>query len=265
MSRKPFYLLIFFISQVVILNAFMTACGESNGGKIKVGNSGKDTLDVALIYGPGSYYLYDDTLGGINYDLLRMFESQTGQKLKFWPVIDLESALEGIENQTFDLLASLPVDYDLKQRFQTTENIFFDRLVLIQKDSPFGKKNISSAIELGGDTVYVVSGSPAINRISNLSKEIGERIEVIALNDVSDEYLCMKVGENEIRLAVVNEKIASAMHQTYPDLSYNNPVSFTQLQVWLTSKEDTATIRQISNWFEDFRQTDDYRQIIKKY
>ncbi len=34
--------------------------------------SGGDTLDVAIEYSPISFYTIDDTLGGFNYDLMRM-------------------------------------------------------------------------------------------------------------------------------------------------------------------------------------------------
>ena len=40
--------------------------------------SGGDTIDVALEYSPLSFYTYGDTLGGYNYDLLRLISKQQG-------------------------------------------------------------------------------------------------------------------------------------------------------------------------------------------
>ena len=61
------------------------------------GDSTGDTIDVAVVYDPLSYYVYDDTLGGLNYDMLRIMESQTKMPLKLWPVVSLHDALRKLE------------------------------------------------------------------------------------------------------------------------------------------------------------------------
>ena len=63
--------------------------------------SGGDTLDVAIEYSPISFYTIDDTLGGFNYDLMRMIAERHGLKLKFHPVVTLSKALQYIENDKF--------------------------------------------------------------------------------------------------------------------------------------------------------------------
>ena len=250
---------------VLFLMGFMTTCKGNRLPPISQGNSGKDTLDVAIIYDPLSYYIYSDTLGGINYDLLRRFENETKTPLKFWPVINLENTFEKLDDGTFDLLASLPSDYSLKKRFLTTESIYLDRLVLIQLRDSLGKTKINSALDLAGESVYVVEGSPAVTRLRNLSKEIGDTIGILWEEDLSEEYLCMKVGAKEIPFAIVNEKTAKSMLKDYPDLSYDNPVSFTQFQVWLMPKADSTVYNKINRWFLDFKQKPSYREIIDKY
>ena len=60
--------------------------------------SGGDTLDIAIEYSPVTYYTYDDTLGGYNYDLLRLISDKTGCPMKFHPVVTLEKALTGLES-----------------------------------------------------------------------------------------------------------------------------------------------------------------------
>ena len=74
------------------------------------GESKGDTLDVAIVYGPLSYYLYGDTLGGLNYDLINRMSEETGRPVKLWPVTDLNEALEALQKNKFDMLASMPAD-----------------------------------------------------------------------------------------------------------------------------------------------------------
>lgn len=229
------------------------------------GDSAGDTIDVAILYGPTSYYLYEDTLGGINFDMLRIFEKETQTPVKFWPVVKLHDALSRLEAGTYDILASLPADNSVKQRFLTSKSVFLDRLVLIQLTDSAGNTAIKSALDLAKKTVYIPQDSPAAARITNLSHEIGDSIYMRTEPDLSEEYLCMMVASGKIPLAVVNEKIAINMQKKYPLLSFSNPVSFTQFQVWLMAPSDTALLKKADQWIENFQASKAYRQLIDKY
>lgn len=229
------------------------------------GDSAGDTIDVAIIYGPMSYFLYNDTLGGLNYDMLLKFEADTHTPLKLWPVVNLHDALRRLERRSFDMLASLPSDNAVKSRFLTTENVFLDRLVLLQLADEHGRVEVNSALDLADRTVSIQRESPAASRLANLSNEIGAPIEVEAEENLSEEYLSIKVAQGEIPLAVVNEKIARTMQKRYPRLSFDNPVSFTQFQVWLLPKGDTALLSRIDRWLIDFKDSPAYRQLLDRY
>lgn len=232
----------------------------------RIGNSGGDTIDIAILYGPGSLYLYSDTLSGLNRELLREFSMATGIPSKIWPVSDAEDAMKKIETGNFDILASLPLNNSLKNRFQTSESLFLDRLVLVQlADSVTGETTINSSLDLIGKPVYIASGSSALSRLQNLSKEIGGDIEIISEDELSDELLCLKVISGNIKYAVVNERIASRMAKKYPRLSYDNPVSFTQFQVWLFNPSDSMLYQKFYDWFEDFRTDETYREILNRF
>lgn len=229
------------------------------------GDSGGDTIDVGIVYGPMSYFIYEDTLGGLNYDLLRLFESQNGRALKFWPIVSLDEAQRRLETGKYDLLASLPLDNSVKQRFATTSSIFLDRLVLVQLTDSFGIAPISSALDLGSDTVFLQKNSPALERIKNLSKEIGIEIPVVPTADLSEEYLCMKVAAGDIRLAVVNEKTASRMKEKFPLLSYDNPISFTQFQIWIMNRDNENLSSEINPWLDSIKTTPTFKNLMKRY
>lgn len=234
--------------------------GFTNSSENKV-----DTLNVAVVYGPLSYFLYEDTLGGINYDLLREFEIENNQPLRFFPVVNIKDAINMIAKDKYNILASLPLDYELRKNNLVTESVFLDRLVLVQLKNNEGHKKINSAIELNGDTVYVQTGSSAVRRLQNLEKEIGGRIHIISKDNQTDEYLCMQVAKGVFPLAVVNEKTAIAMKEKYPDLSYENPISFTQFQVWVVSPRDSTLLEKVDHWLSTFKNSPKYQDIISRY
>lgn len=229
-------------------------------------HSGGDTLDIAIIFGPGSYYFYEDTLGGINLDISKAFENALKIPVKVRPITEPEEGLTKLSKGTFDILASLPLDNNLRKNYKVSESIYLDRLVLLQKtDSATGIKKINSSLDLNGKKVYVVQGSSAVQRLKNLSEEIGGQIEIEEVPEISDELLSLKVADGSIDFAVVNEKVAREIAENYPTLNYDNSVSFTQFQVWIFNPEDSVISQKFNEWFDTYRTTDSYRMIINKY
>lgn len=232
----------------------------------KIGNSGGDTLDIAMLYGPGSMYLYSDSLSGLNLEISKAFEKNSDIPMKIWPVTDASDAMAKVKSGIFDILASLPLDNNIKKEFLTTESLFLDRLVLVQKkDSVTGETIVNSSIDLTGKTVYVAPGSSAYQRLENLSNEIGGDIKIKVEDDLSDELLCLKVASGAVKYAVVNEKIAKKVSEKYSLLSYDNPISFTQFQVWLFNPNDSVPYNGFTEWFEIFRNSDEYRELLNKF
>lgn len=230
------------------------------------GNSGGDTIDIGLLYGPSSYYFYSDSLAGINKDIADSFSRETGSPVKIWAVEEPASGLAKLENGSFDIIASMPLDNNIKSRFPVSESVFLDRLVLVQlQDSLTKEKSVNSSLDLNGKTVYVSQGSSALQRISNLAEEIGGEITIKEEPELSDELLTLKVADGSIPLAVVNEKVARKIADKFPNLNYDSSVSFTQFQVWLFSPSDTLVQQKFNDWFEDFRATETYREILNKY
>ncbi|MDE6021954.1 MAG: transporter substrate-binding domain-containing protein [Muribaculaceae bacterium] len=197
-----------------------------------------DTIHAAIVYGPNSYRVLisengNDSIVGVNYQMLNDLEKKLGVKVDLVPVIDRDEALSKIKAGSYDILASLPADNYIKQNFLTTKEVFLDRMVLIQKRNENGTLSVSSALDLEGDTVHVEKESAAIRRLENLKKEIGGKINIVEEPGLSEEYIAMKVGTGVWKYAVINEKIAEEMKKLYPMLDYSTPISFTQFQVWV--------------------------------
>ena len=230
------------------------------------GFSKGDTIDIAVVFSPESFYHDSDSYMGINNEIINHFIADTQTAIKIWPVSDVAEAKKKLESGAFDVLASVPLDNDVKNRFLTSESIFLDRLVLIQnKDTLTGETDIKTPQDLNGKTILISSGSTAVQRLKNLADEIGGSIEVIEKDSLSDELLSLKVAAGDIPTAVVSERVAKKIASEYPNLSYDNPVSFTQFQVWLFHPQDSIIYNKFNDWFEIFKEGYDFNNIIIRY
>ncbi len=227
-------------------------------------HSGGDTLDIAIEYSPVTYYTYNDTLGGYNYDLLRLISDKVKRPMKFHPVVTLEKALTGLEEGKFDIVvAQFPMTAVDTSRFAFTEPIYIDQQVLVQRR---GSQSIHSQLDLAGDTVWVVKGSPMIQRIASLSREIGDTIYVHVDELYGPEQLMMMVSTGEIRYAVVNRSIARAMSTRLNNLDRSVAISLSQFQSWMVAKDRKILCDSLNRWHRQVKlDTAVYLNLQRRY
>lgn len=228
--------------------------------------SGGDTVDVAIEYAPLSFYQYDDTLGGYNYDLLRLLARDHNIVFKYHPVTAVSSPLEKLAAGDYDLLvADIPATTELKEQYNLLEPVLLDKQVLVQRKDADGNVRIKSQLDLADDTLWIVAGSSIETRINNLAKEIGSDIHIRHENEYGAEQLFIMTALGEINNAVVNERVARELVQEYPDVDINTDISFTQFQSWITSKTNQALADSINKWLVDLKKTDEYQMLVEKY
>lgn len=270
-SRQPRLLngrIILYVALLCVAIGVMFAlrrCNSELYPAARIGQSEGDTLDVAIIYSPMSYYLYDDTIGGFNYDMLRLYAKGQQRPIRFWPVVSLDDALQRLNYRDFDLLASLPIDQEFKVKYAYTSDLFLDRQVLIQRRDSRGMLTVKSSLDLAGETLHIEKDSPIEFRIHNLEREIGDTIHIERHPELSSEYLFLKVASGELRYAVVNERVARPLLEHYPEVSIETPVSFTQFQAWVLHPQDTAMLHNLNTWIDSIKQTPVYEQILMRY
>lgn len=209
--------------------------------------SGGDTLDIAIEYSPVTYYSYEDTLGGFDYDLLRLVSQLSGRPMKFHPIVTLAKGLEGLNDSTYDVLvAQFPMTAAGRERYLFTNPIYIDKQVLVQRAATGVKRQF----QLAGDTVWVVKGSPMKERIEGLSREMGDTIHVMTDSIHGAEQLMMRVASGEIKFAVVNRSIANAMTTKLNGLDVSVDISLSQFQAWVLRKNNQALCDSINCWLE---------------
>lgn len=209
--------------------------------------SGGDTLDIAIEYSPITYYSYDDTLGGFDYDLLRLVSQVSKRPMKFHPIVTLAKGLDGLNDSTYDVLvAQFPMTAAARQSYLFTNPIYIDKQVLVQHVST----GLRRQFQLARDTVWVVKGSPMKERIEGLSREMGDTIHVMADPTHGAEQLMMRVAAREIKFAVVNQSIARAMAKRLPELDVSVDISLSQFQAWVLRKDNRDLCDSINNWLD---------------
>jgi len=254
------------LAMVVACMVALSLCDRPRGfvSEAQSAHSGGDTLDIAIEYSPVTYYTYDDTLGGYSYDLLRMIADSVGRPMKFHPIVTLQRALEGLDEGQYDVLvAQYPMTAHNRERYAFTQPIYLDQQVLVQRR---GRQAIASQLDLAGDTVWVVKGSPMRERIASLGREIGDTIHVRVEEQYGPEQLMMMVAAGEIRYAVVNRAIATAMARRLPDIDCHVAISLSQFQSWVVAKSNTALCDSLNRWHQAVtRDTARVNQLQRRY
>lgn len=254
---------------VLAITAMMSLrhCGKS--GNQEIGGfekSGGDTIDVAIEYSPMMCYSYSDTLGGFNYDLLRLIASQNRCAIKFHPIVTLQDALRYFEEGKVDMLvAQFPVTKENRERFLFSDEVYIDKQVLVQKVGASGEKKIKTQLDLAGDTVWVVKGSPMKERIQSLGNEIGDSIYVIEDPEYGPEQLFLSVVSGEVRYAVINRRIAEELSLRYSDVDISTSISFSQIQSWTFAKGNVDLQRKFNAWLKSIKSMPQYRQLLERY
>lgn len=227
---------------------------------------GGDTLAVAIEMSPLTYAYSGDSVVGFDYELLRDICRLHKQPVVFQPFAPLEYAFNGLEEGTFDIVvANVPATADLRETFGTTEPIFTDRAVLVQRSDSDSTRFISNTRQLAGKELWIADGSSLRTRLKNLADEMGDSIDVRSNPDYSAEHLGIMVSKGEIPLAVINESVAQSLAADYPNLDISVPVSFSQFQTWIVDKGNTKLLERLNQWIKEYKATAAYRNLVKKY
>ncbi len=227
-------------------------------------SSGGDTIDVAIEYSPLSYYTYNDTTGGFNYDFLRLLSETSGMKFKYHPIVSLQNALDRLKNGMYDVMAAqFPVTRENKELYLFTSALYLDNQVLVQRKDSVLK--INSQLDLAGDTVNIVKGSPMRDRINSLSREIGDTIYVVQDSVYGPEQLFMMVATGDIKYAVINESIARKMAATHPNVDISQAISFTQFQSLTLDKGNTQLCNELNEGILKVKKDPRYKELLQRY
>jgi membrane-bound lytic murein transglycosylase F len=175
-----------------------------------------------------------------------------------------------------DIVAhTLTITSERKTKVNFTDYLYLTHQVLVQKKpdnwrklkwSAIEKALIHDAIELIGDTVSVRKNSAYMERLGNLSKEIGGDIIIDTLPGflATDEIIKMLV-DGKIKYTIADDNIASINASYYPVLDIDVPIGFSQRIGWAVGFNSPELLEEANQWLKEFKKEVDYNVIFNKY
>jgi len=236
----------------------------------------RDTLIALTGYNAYSYFIYRGQPMGYEYELLNLYAKHLGVKLKIKVLRDITEMFRMLNQGKGDLIAyNLTVTGNRKKEAAFTVPLNTSKQVLVQR-RPAGwermtldqtRKNlIRSPIELIGKEIWVRNGSVYIQRLKNLSEEIGGQIFIkIAPPEETTEDLIKKVSDGEIDFTVADENIARLNQAYYRNIDFSVELSLPQQIAWAVRKTSVDLLRDLNNWISREKRRTEYYVIYDRY
>ena len=213
---------------------------------------------------------------GYEYELLTRLAKHLNLELEIKIARTNDEMIIMLNNGEGDLVAdNLIVTKRRKKIVSFVDHLTTSSQVLIQR-KPINWRNmklheidamlIRSPIDLVGKIIHVAKVSPSINRLKNLSEELGADIDIIVAPDsLTSEDLIGQVSNGEIDYTIEDEKIARLLQFEYQNIDINLPISLPQKIAWAVRKDSPLLLNEINNWLANIKKTTDYYVIYQKY
>lgn len=277
----------FLLSAIVILTG---SCLRNNSQKIdnilsddpanirfrlhEIQERGK--LVAVCDFNPTDYFVYRGELMGYQYERLKIFADFLGVDLEIKVIHDLNRAFRELNDDKVDLVAmGLTITKERSKKVRFANPFMETRQMLVQHKPKNWRKMstwdeiernlIRNPLDLAGKTIYVQSGSVYLNRLKNLSEEIGGQIEIVEDEERGVEQLIDAVAKGEIEFTICDENLALLYEKYYPDIDVKTPVSFPQNVAWAVKKSSDSLLMAINYWQGEFNKTLTSRYLFDKY
>ncbi|MCH5220123.1 MAG: transporter substrate-binding domain-containing protein [Muribaculaceae bacterium] len=233
------------------VTGLITSCnGDGNGDDDKYHLP--DTLRVATLYSPLSYFLYRGDTLGYDYTLLKDFAKDKGIEFEITVAPSLDKAVEMLDSNAVHLVAySIPVTSDFRRHVIPCGPENYTTQVLVQPKSK-SENMITDVTELIDRDVWVQPNSKYQQRLENLNRELGGgiNIHIIERDTIADEDIVAMVSNHQIPLSIVDSDVARFLRNYYKDIDVSLPLSLAQRSSWGVSLANEWLADSITAWFD---------------
>lgn len=232
---------------------------------------------VALTgYSATSYFIYRGQPMGYEYELLSLLAEHLGLKLKIKIEDNLEQLFARLNAGDADIIAhDLTVTKERRQRVLFTDYLFTTQQVLVQrkpanwrqmKIHEIERQLITNPIQLIGKRVFVKENSSHVERLKNLSEEIGGDIVIVEVDgDTTSEQLIQMVSEGNIDYTIADRHVALINQAYLTNLDVQMAVSFPQQIAWAVRKTSPELLKAVNEWIRSMKQKTAFYVIYNKY
>jgi len=234
------------------------------------------TLKAIVDNSSTSYFIYKGQPMGYEYELLSLLADELGLKLELIITSNIDEAFEKLNTGEGDIIAySLTVTKDRRKKVAFTKSHYTVRQVLVQMKPDNWRKMklheiekilIRNQVSLIGKEIYVRGSSSYLDRLRNLSDEIGG--DIIILEDqlnLETEALIKMVAQGEIKYTIADEDIAMVNATYYPNIDIQTPISFPQQIAWALRRNSKQLKDTIDWWIDKMKRGPVYNVIYTKY
>lgn len=259
------------LAAVILMICCATSCGGSQGHRsetdsVTTTHPLPDTLRVATLYSPTSYFIYREEKMGYDYNLVTRLAADKGMAVDLVVAPNLASMIEMLDSGEIDLIAyEVPVIAEYKHHAIPCGPENFTTQVLVQPRTD--SMAITDVTQLVGREVYVEKGSKYQLRLQNLNDELGGGIKIhpIDRDTLITEDLIAMVSSGEIPLTIVDSDIARINKTYYRDLDITLKLSFPQQSSWAVSPANQWLADSINQWFSQENHRRTQAELLKRY
>lgn len=252
---------------------FLQSCNTVDK-KAEIMEKGK--LTAITGYNAYSYFIYKGEPRGFEYDLVKKLAEHFKVELELKVVNNINTMFDMLNKGEGDLIAfNLTVTKERKEKVDFTETINTTKQVLVQRKpdkwyemtlDDIEKQMIRDPADLIGKKIVVRNSSAYIERLLNLSEEIGGDIEIVSGDpDWTIEDLIEMVADGQIDFTVSDENIAKLNAAYHRNIDVKTEISLSQRIAWAVQKDNEDFVEDVNHWLDSMKRTTDFAVIYKKY
>lgn len=224
-----------------------------------------DTLRVATLYGPMSFFEYRGDTLGYDYSLIKQLTADKNITAEFILPASLSEAVEMLDSGLVDVIAyDVPVTAEYLEDIVPCAYEHLSSQILVQKKGPDALTDVTELID---KDVYVEKDSKFSYRLSNLNNELGGGINIIEIEEDSlmPVDLLQKVSKGEMQFTVVDSETAQLNKSYYRDLDLTLELSFPQRSAWAVSNREQWLADSINAWYEGAGSQQANKKLLRRY
>lgn len=223
-----------------------------------------------------SYFIYKGQPMGYDYELLRLFAEHINVRLKINVTTGIAKAIGKLNRGEGDIMAfPLTITKQRKQYVAFTRPHFNSYQVLVQRKPDNWKDLTADQLEdtmirnpadLIGKEVHVLKNTSFIDRLENLSEEIGGDIILkVDTADAESEELIRMVARGKIDLTTADHAVAAVNAAYYPNLDVNTILSLPQQNAWGMRPNSPKLLEAFNEWLEQIKKEPTFMVIYNRY
>ena len=267
---------IFAVVLLSLLFILLQSCSPKDEEEVKIENLRDNKLVAITGYNAYSYFIYKGQPLGFEYELVKKLAKYFNVDLEVKIVNNIEEMFEMLNSGKGDLIAfNLTITKERLEKVDFTKPINTIKQVLVQRKPKnwekmklheIEKQLIRDPAELIGKTVFVRSNSAYVQRLINLSDEIGGDINVVkAERELTTEDLIAQVSSGEIDYTISDDNIAHLNSVYYRNIDAETDISLSQRIAWAVEKDSNEFEAAVNKWLDSMKVTVDFAVIYKKY